>query len=66
MKERLLRITEVAERFAMAPATIRKFLYERRLTGVRVGRAVRIRESDVEAVARVGLRSLADKKKEAR
>ncbi len=54
MVERLLTIPEAAERLAMKPATLRKWLYLRRLNCVRLGRAVRLRESDVEAMIRVG------------
>ena len=55
MKEQLLTVTEAAERLALRPATVRKMLYERRLPRVRVGRrAVRIRESDIEALIRLG------------
>jgi excisionase family DNA binding protein len=54
MSEKLLAIPEAAERLALAPATLRKWIYLRRLSCVRVGRAVRLRESDVEAMARVG------------
>lgn len=55
MAERLLTVPEAAERLALAPATLRKWLYLRRLNCVRVGRAVRIRESDVDALIRLGL-----------
>ncbi len=54
MSEKLLRVTEAAERLAVAPATVRKWLWLGRLTGVHVGRALRLRESDVDAMARVG------------
>ncbi len=55
MKEQLLTVTEAAERLALKPATVRKMLYQRRLPRVRVGRrAVRARESDVEALIRLG------------
>ena len=54
MAEKLLTIPEAAERLALAPATLRKWLYLRRLPCVRLGRAVRLRESDVEAIVRAG------------
>ncbi len=54
MGEKLLTVPQAAERLAISPATLRKWLYLRRLSCVRVGRAVRLRESDVEAMARVG------------
>ncbi|MBI4537143.1 MAG: helix-turn-helix domain-containing protein [candidate division NC10 bacterium] len=54
MTERLLTIPEAADRLALAPATLRKWLSLRHLNCVRIGRAVRLRDSDVEAMARVG------------
>lgn len=55
MSEQLLRVSEVAEQLALRPDTVRRLLYERRLPRVRVGkRAIRIRESDVEAFIRLG------------
>jgi excisionase family DNA binding protein len=47
--EKLLTVNEAADRLCLRPSTIRKWLFERRLAYVRVGRrAVRIRESDLE------------------
>jgi excisionase family DNA binding protein len=44
-----LTVKEAADRLRLQPSTIRKWLFERRLAYVRVGRrAVRIRESDIE------------------
>ncbi len=54
MVEKLLTIPEAAQRLALAPATLRKWLYLGQLGCVHVGRAVRLRESDVDAMARVG------------
>ncbi len=54
MSEKLLTIPQAAERLALAPATLRKWLYAGSLTCVRVGRAVRLREADVDAMARIG------------
>lgn len=55
MSDRLLTIPEAAERLALAPATLRKWLWQKRIQCVRVGRAVRIREADIDAVVRLGL-----------
>ena len=54
MAEKLLTIPEAAERLALAPATLRRWIYQRRLGVVRLGRAVRLKEAEVEAMARVG------------
>lgn len=54
MAERLLTIPQAAERLALAPATLRRWIYQRRLAVVRLGRAVRLREAEVEAMGRVG------------
>ncbi len=51
---KLLNITEVAERLAVSPLTIRKWVFEQRLPVVRVGRSVRIREQDLEALVSFG------------
>ena len=57
MREQLLTIKEAAERCALSPATIRKWLYLRKLPSVKLGRrAVRVREGDLEALVRLGLR----------
>lgn len=51
--EKLLTVPEAADRLRLQPSTIRKWLFERRLTYVRVGRrAVRIRETDIEKIIR--------------
>lgn len=54
MSERLLRVPEVAARWGCAEASVRKWIYLKHLKVVHVGRAVRIRESDVDAVVRTG------------
>jgi excisionase family DNA binding protein len=51
---RLLNANEVAQRLALSPLTVRKWISQRRLPVVRLGRAVRVREDDVEALARFG------------
>lgn len=50
----LLRVTEVAERLALSPFTVRNWIAAGRLPVVRLGRAVRIRAEDVEALVRFG------------
>jgi len=52
---KLLSTAEVAERLAVKQCTIRKMLYQRRIPKVKIGRCVRVREEDVEALVRIGL-----------
>jgi len=49
MAERLLTLEEVAERLAVAPKTIRGWLREGKLKGLKVGKLWRVREQDLEA-----------------
>ena len=59
MEERLLRIDEVAHRLGLQPSTIRKLIYLRQIPVVHpTRRAVRVRENDVEALIRLGYKSL--------
>ena len=50
--DRLLTVPEVAERLRVHPITVRRHIKAGRLRAVRVGRAVRVRESDLEAYLR--------------
>jgi excisionase family DNA binding protein len=55
---RLLRVEEVAHLLGLKPSTVRKLIYLRQIPSVRpTKRAVRVREEDVEALARVGYRT---------
>jgi excisionase family DNA binding protein len=47
--ETLVSVKEAARLLACSEAAIRKWLYERRLPRVKVGRLVRLRLSDLEA-----------------
>jgi len=51
----LLLPDEVAGRWRMAPRTIRELVRTGRLPGIRIGRVIRLRAEDVEAVERSGL-----------
>jgi excisionase family DNA binding protein len=51
----LLLPEEVSERWRLSPRTIRELVRTGRLPGVRIGRAIRLRPQDVEAVERRGL-----------
>ncbi len=56
--ERLMTVFEAAERLALKPATIRKWIFLRKLTTVKLmGRSIRIRQADVEALISKGTRS---------
>lgn len=51
----LLSVEEAAKRLAVTEAAIRKWVYQKRLPAVRVGRCLRLRLDDVERVASEGL-----------
>jgi excisionase family DNA binding protein len=51
----LITVDDAAKRLACSPAAIRKWLYQRRLRAVKVGRLTRLRLVDIERVASVGL-----------
>ncbi len=57
MLTKLLTVQEVAEALRVQPATIRAWILRRtRINSVRVGRAVRVPEAEVERLLRNGLR----------
>ena len=51
----LLSIKETAQRLRCSEAAIRKWLAQRRVRAVRLGRLVRLRSADVERIATEGL-----------
>lgn len=51
-EDRLLTVAEVAEQLRLHPITVRRHIKAERLRAVRVGRAVRVRQSDVDKFAR--------------
>ena len=51
----LVTINDAANLLAVKASTIRKWLYQRRLDRVKLGRAVRLRLDDVERLASMGL-----------
>lgn len=53
--EQLLSVKEAAQRLSCSEAAIRKWLYQRRLPRVKVGRLTRIRQSDLERLLAHGL-----------
>jgi excisionase family DNA binding protein len=55
--DRLLTVKEAAELLSCSEAAIRKWIYQRRLPRVKVGRLTRLRQSDVDALVSKGLGS---------
>jgi excisionase family DNA binding protein len=54
--EKLLTVKQAAEWLVCSEAAIRKWLYQRRLRPVKIGRLVRLRQRDLEAMVTTGLR----------
>jgi excisionase family DNA binding protein len=52
----LLTVKGAAQMLSCSEAAIRKWLYQRRLPAVKVGRLVRLRQADLEALVAKGLR----------
>jgi len=48
--QRLITVKEAAELLACSEAAVRKWIYQRRLPKVKVGRLTRLRQSDVEGL----------------
>ena len=55
MDSQLLTVNDVAHRLRVTPAMVRKLLFERRLPRVKIGRCVRVREDDLEALIKLGM-----------
>jgi excisionase family DNA binding protein len=51
----LITIEQAADLLACKPAAIRKWLYQRRLTPVKIGRLTRLRLAEVERIVNSGL-----------
>jgi excisionase family DNA binding protein len=47
--EQLYTVDQAAARLAVTPAAVRKWIHQRRLSCVKVGRLTRIRERDLQA-----------------
>jgi excisionase family DNA binding protein len=54
--DRLLGVTEAAELLSIQPRTLYQWAYQRRVPVVKLGRALRFRESDVQRLIRDGYR----------
>lgn len=57
---RLLTVDQVSECLGVRSSTIRRWIHQRRVPVVKLGRAVRFREEDVERLIRDGLRPAID------
>ncbi len=51
----LVNVDQAAELLGCTPAAVRKWLYQRRIPRVKVGRLTRLRLADVEAIVAKGL-----------
>jgi excisionase family DNA binding protein len=56
METRLLKICEFASRLGVTQSCIRRWVLERRVATVKVGRLVRIPESEAQRIVDAGLR----------
>jgi excisionase family DNA binding protein len=54
--DQLLTVEAAAARLSCSVAAVRRWIYQRRLPVVKVGRLVRLRESDLQAFIAEGLR----------
>ncbi len=61
----LLSVREFAERLNVKPATIRRWLLLRKITSVKIGRAVRIPSSEGDRVLAEGLRPAIERRSHA-
>ena len=55
MAPRLINVRQFAESLGVTVAAVRRWLLERRLTHVKVGRCVRIPESEIDRIIDAGL-----------
>lgn len=54
MTDRLLNVNEVAERCGVSVRCVRGWIFEKRITYIKLGRYVRVSESDLDAFIRAG------------
>ena len=54
-REELNTIPQAAQQLKLSNSTIRSWIWQRRIESVRVGRAVRIRQSAIDAVIEKGI-----------
>ena len=55
--DRLLSVKEAAEHLGCSEAMLRKWIHQGKLPFVKVGRLTRIRQKDIEAWLRLGLKA---------
>jgi len=55
VEDRLLTVKEAANVLQVSSSAIRRWLYQRKLTKVKIGRCVRLRKSDVDRIISGGL-----------
>jgi excisionase family DNA binding protein len=60
--QKLLTIREASAALALQPATLRRWVLERRISYAKIGRAVRIPADAVEAVIQKGYRPAVDER----
>jgi len=63
MGTKLLTVSEAAQQLALGLGTLRKLIYKRRIPVVKLGRSVRLREEDLDALVRLGLRTAEEKQR---
>jgi excisionase family DNA binding protein len=54
--DKLLTVKEAASILTCSEAAVRKWLYQRRLPSVKIGRLIRLRAADIEALIEGGAR----------
>ena len=54
--ERLLDVGECAQRLGLKKSTIRRWLFDRRIASVKLGKSVRVPESEVDRLIQIGKR----------
>ncbi len=54
--DKLLTVDALAEEISVTPACIRRWILERKLTTIKIGRLVRIPPSEVQRIIKKGLR----------
>lgn len=57
----LISVNEAAHLLSCSPAAIRKWIYQRRLRAVKVGRLTRLRLADLEQLVAEGLPRVGDR-----
>ena len=56
MNRKLLKVTEFAATLNITAACVRRWLLERKITSIKVGRLIRIPESEAQRIVEAGMR----------